>query len=51
MDQAARTRAAREGRTYRPYQGGPVDWHTGDPGGADPAVLGERDDQEVRPAR
>ncbi|SCL21136.1 hypothetical protein [Micromonospora aurantiaca (nom. illeg.)] len=31
MDQAARTRAAREGRTYRPYPGGPVDWHTGDP--------------------
>lgn len=31
MDSAARARAAREGRPYRPHPGGPVDWETGQP--------------------
>ena len=31
MDRAARARAAREGRPYRPHPGGPVDWETGEP--------------------
>ncbi|ATO14668.1 hypothetical protein CO540_13215 [Micromonospora sp. WMMA2032] len=31
MDDAARVRAAREGRPYRLYTGGPVDWETGRP--------------------
>lgn len=31
MDQAARARAAREGRPYRLYRGGPVQWDTGAP--------------------
>lgn len=31
MDQAARVRAARDGRPYRPHPGGPVDWETGLP--------------------
>jgi hypothetical protein len=29
MDRAARARAEREGRPYREYRGGPVDWDTG----------------------
>ena len=31
MDRDARARAAREGRPYRIYQGGPVDFETGKP--------------------
>ena len=31
MDRAARVRAEREGRPYRIYPGGPVDWETGEP--------------------
>lgn len=31
MDQAARDQAARYGRPYRIYPGGPVDWQTGEP--------------------
>jgi hypothetical protein len=31
MDHRARVRAAREGRPYRIYRGGPVDWDTGRP--------------------
>lgn len=31
MEQSARDRAEREGRIYRPYRGGPVDWETGRP--------------------
>ncbi|MFG3702406.1 hypothetical protein ACGF5C_31665 [Micromonospora sp. NPDC047620] len=31
MDTAARARAEREGRPYRIYRGGPVDWETGRP--------------------
>lgn len=31
MDTKARIRAAREGRPYRIYRGGPVDWETGWP--------------------
>lgn len=31
MDRDARARAEREGRPYRIYRGGPVDWQTGRP--------------------
>lgn len=31
MDATARARAARDGRPYRIYPGGPVDWETGRP--------------------
>ncbi|WP_200214960.1 hypothetical protein [Micromonospora coerulea] len=31
MDRAARARAEREGRPYRPHPGGAVDWETGQP--------------------
>ncbi|GIE79073.1 hypothetical protein Aph02nite_50230 [Actinoplanes philippinensis] len=31
VDRAARLRAEREGRPYRVYRGGPVDWETGAP--------------------
>jgi hypothetical protein len=31
VDRAARLRAEREGRPYRIYRGGPVDWETGAP--------------------
>ncbi|WP_435589787.1 hypothetical protein [Micromonospora aurantiaca (nom. illeg.)] len=31
MDRAARRRARRDGRPYRPHPGGPVDWNSGRP--------------------